>query len=38
VRVPEDVRVTGFDDLEFAEHVEPPLSSIRQPTDRMAAE
>jgi LacI family transcriptional regulator len=38
LRVPEDVRITGFDDLEFAEHVEPPLTSIRQPTDRMAAE
>lgn len=38
VRVPDDLRVTGFDDLEFAEHVEPSLTSIRQPTDRMAEE
>lgn len=38
VRVPTDVRVTGFDDLDFAEQVDPPLTSVRQPVERMAQE
>jgi DNA-binding LacI/PurR family transcriptional regulator len=31
LRVPEDVSVTGFDDLFFAEYLEPPLTTVRQP-------
>jgi LacI family transcriptional regulator len=38
IEVPGRVQVTGFDNLEFAEHVEPPLTSIDQPTTRMAEE
>lgn len=38
VAVPTRVLVTGFDNLEFAEHVTPPLTSIDQPTLRMAEE
>ena len=38
VRVPEDVLVTGFDDIRFAELADPPLTTVRQPRDRMAAE
>jgi DNA-binding LacI/PurR family transcriptional regulator len=33
--VPEDVSVTGFDDLFFAEYLEPPLTTVRQPMRRM---
>ena len=34
VRVPEDVSVIGFDDIEYSEHFVPPLTTIRQ--DRVA--
>jgi DNA-binding LacI/PurR family transcriptional regulator len=29
-RVPQDVSVMGFDDIAFAEYVDPPLTTIRQ--------
>ncbi len=35
MRVPEDVSVTGFDDLFFAVYLEPPLTTVRQPMRRM---
>lgn len=31
VRVPEDLSVTGFDDIEFASFSNPPLTTIRSP-------
>jgi DNA-binding LacI/PurR family transcriptional regulator len=31
LRVPQDVAVTGFNDFEFAEFVEPPLTSVAVP-------
>ncbi len=31
LRVPEDISVAGFDDIEFAAVAEPPLTTIRQP-------
>jgi LacI family repressor for deo operon, udp, cdd, tsx, nupC, and nupG len=31
LRVPEDISVTGFDDIEFAAVAEPPLTTIHQP-------
>jgi DNA-binding LacI/PurR family transcriptional regulator len=37
-RVPEDVAVTGYDDSVVAEAATPPLTSIRQPVDRMGRE
>ena len=38
VSVPGDIQVTGFDNLELAGFVEPPLTSIDQPTARMTDE
>jgi DNA-binding LacI/PurR family transcriptional regulator len=40
-RIPEDVSVTGFDDLGFARFLDPPLTTVRAPTElvgRIAAE
>lgn len=35
LRVPEDVSVTGFDDLFFASYMQPSLTTVRQPMRRM---
>ena len=37
-RVPEDVAVVGFDDSSAALACRPPLTTIRQPVEEMAAE
>lgn len=34
-RVPEDVSVMGFDDIEFSSIVDPPLTTVRQPLHDM---
>src|SRR5262249_50497016 len=31
VRVPRDLSVVGFDDIRFAGHMDPPLTTIAQP-------
>lgn len=36
-RVPEDVAVVGFDDSSAATATEPPLTTVRQPMEEMAA-
>jgi DNA-binding LacI/PurR family transcriptional regulator len=37
LRVPEDLSVVGFDDLPVASWVGPPLTTVRQPLQEMAA-
>ncbi len=37
VRVPDDIVVTGFDDVGFATLAVPPLTTVRQPLDALAA-
>jgi DNA-binding LacI/PurR family transcriptional regulator len=37
LRIPEDLSVVGFDDLPVARWVGPPLTTIRQPLQEMAA-
>jgi LacI family transcriptional regulator len=36
-KVPEDISVMGFDDIEFASIAYPPLTTIRQPLREMGA-
>lgn len=38
LRVPEDVSVLGFDDVEGSADTNPPLTTIRQPVGEMAAD
>jgi LacI family transcriptional regulator len=38
VRVPDEVAVTGFDDIGFAAVSAPPLTTVRQPADAIGAE
>lgn len=35
LRVPEDISVAGFDDIEFAAYCNPPLTTIRSPSYEM---
>jgi DNA-binding LacI/PurR family transcriptional regulator len=37
LRVPEDLSVVGFDDLPLAKSAWPPLTTVRQPLQEMAA-
>lgn len=36
-RIPEDVLVTGFDDIPLARHTNPPLTTVRQPVQEMGS-
>ncbi len=35
VKIPEDLAIIGYDDLEIARYITPPLTTIRQPTRKM---
>ena len=35
--VPEEVAIVGFDDMPFAAHTTPPLTTVRQPIHRMGS-
>ena len=37
IRVPEDVQIIGFDNIEFSQYCEPSLSTMQQPTFDMGA-
>lgn len=35
IKIPDDISIIGFDDLEFSSLIEPPLTTIRQPMKKM---
>ena len=35
IKVPDDIEIVGYDDIDFAKHFTPSLSTIRQDTDKI---
>lgn len=38
IQIPKDIRIVGFDDIQMAQYVNPPLTTIRQPIREMGEE
>lgn len=38
LRIPEDISIVGFDDIEVASQLDPPLTTVRQPLYQMGSE
>lgn len=38
IKVPEEVRIIGFDDIQISQYVDPPLTTIKQPIYEMGEE
>jgi DNA-binding LacI/PurR family transcriptional regulator len=38
LKVPNDVSIVGFDDIPLSQYLDPPLTTVRQPTDRLGFE
>jgi DNA-binding LacI/PurR family transcriptional regulator len=38
LRIPDDITLAGFDDLEFAAHLDPPLTTVRQGVRQQGSE
>ena len=38
LRIPEDISLIGFDDVNFAKHLLPPLTTVRMPCESIAQE
>ena len=38
IRVPEDIKIIGFDDISIAQYLDPPLTTMKQPIYQMGEE
>jgi LacI family repressor for deo operon, udp, cdd, tsx, nupC, and nupG len=38
LRIPEDISVIGFDDIRYARHADPPLTTVAQPKEALGRE